>query len=230
MVSISIEDLPSPYEFWMMADAIYEDSGLFSKTEDAINKHIEKHSGGKIHLIELSKDITSPWVFGLFKVDMVGRKVLVVSFCGSKNLRHWADNFTTPQSIPLSAIQILRFSNVIKDWEKKYIKKYKKKYGKPEWGRIVALTGHSRGGQFAAQCFLDHLVWRITWNGFGVGEGKEHINLVTENDPLTKRLSPISKIKICKGGHGINNFKKKIKTLGWVEILSMKKKVSPYLE
>lgn len=229
IMTVPIEDLPSPYEVWMMADAIYEDNGLFKKTEDAINDHIKKHSNGKIHLIELRKDITSTWVFGLFKVDIAGRKALVVSFCGTKNLRDWVDNLTTPNLKLASRIQILRMSKVVKDWEKQYTKKYKEKYGKPEWGKIVALTGHSRGGQFAGGCYLDHPVWRITWNGFAPGEGDEHINLGTENDPLSKKISPISKIKICEGGHGIDEFKKRVKTLNWTEILLMKKKVPPYL-
>lgn len=85
-----------------------------------------------------------------------------------------------------------------------------------------ALTGHSRGGDFASRCFLDHPVWRIMWNGFRTGSEKEHLNLVTKNDPLTKLFEPKNKVVICDGDHIIYDFKDKIKRLSWVEIVSLK--------
>ncbi len=226
-MALPIENLPSPYEFWMMAEAVYKENGLLEKTSKAINEHIKKQTNKKIHLIELDKTSASPWIFGLFKIDMVGQKVLVVAFQGSQSSFQWLDNIANPKSGLLSALQLAKISNAIKSWEKKYIKKYKKKYEKPSWGKIVALTGHSRGGDFASNCFMNKKIWRITWNGFNANVGPQHFNLATKDDPLTSKsliASPDLYTRICDGGHSIYDFKEAVKASNWAQLLLLRKK------
>ena len=117
----------------------------------------------------------------------------------------------------------------VKVWEEKYTKKYDRKYGKPEWGRAVAFTGHSRGGQFAARCWKNKKLWRVTWNGYRVKKSHCHINFATNGDPLTTNpglSDPDDYIRICDGGHSLYDFRKSVKDKTWVQLLSREKQNS----
>ncbi|MCP5505508.1 MAG: hypothetical protein H7A38_01320 [Chlamydiales bacterium] len=224
-----IHGLPTPYQIWKIALAIYEDPQGNQSKEEAVNDFIIKLSERRIQLLELNKSWGWPWTMGLFEVDMVARKVLVAAIRGSKGWLNWTDNFINSQSLIPLIFQIANLSKVLKGWERKYVEYYQQKYGKPEWGKIMILTGHSRGGQFASGCLLDHPVWRVTWNGYKVGSDQYHINLVTKNDPLTRTFVPVTKIEVCEGEHALLDFKQRIKELSWEGLLSIQKIATPQL-
>lgn len=224
-----IHGLPTPYQIWKVTLAIYEDPKEDRSEEEAVNDCICRLSERRIRLLELNMSWGWPWTIGLFEVVMVARRALVAAIRGSKGWLTWTDNFVNSQSLIPLILQVANLSKVLRGWERKYTDYYQEKYGKPEWGKIVILTGHSRGGQFASGCSLDHPVWRVTWNGYKVGSDQYHINLVTKNDPLTRIFVPVNKIEICDGEHALLDFEQRIKELSWEDIFPLKKAGSTQL-
>ncbi|MCP5504826.1 MAG: hypothetical protein H7A41_06705 [Chlamydiales bacterium] len=215
---------PSPYEIWRVAEAIYQENSLVEKTKDAINKYLHEHTNGKIVLKELEERASYPWVLGLFCIQKDDKKVLVVSFQGSNSDIQWIENISTTPIV--TKMLLSSMTKTVKAWEEKYVQKYNHKYGKPNWGKIIAFTGHSRGAQFASRCWKGKKVWRITWNGYGVKTGRYHINLATNGDFLTTNplLShPEDYIRICDGGHSLYDFKEVVRDRTWMQLLSKQK-------
>ncbi len=220
MVESIEEEIPSPYEFWRMADAMYKGNGLLKNRKRIVNEYIKKHTEGTISLKEIDDTSAKPWVFGLFCVHKNNERKLVVAFQGTNSLTQWADNIGTPYQLRAAAILSMR--KVIRCWKKKYKKKYEKNYGRRDWGSIVASTGHSRGAEFAIKC-LGSTVWVITWNGFEVKKGPRNVNLATKSDPLStsKKISnPDDYIRICEGGHSLSDLKDRVRYASWSELVA----------
>lgn len=216
----SLDQSISPYEAWIVTEAIYQENSIVEKTKDAVNQYLKEQTNGQIVLKELEKAASYPWVLGLFCIQKGNRKVHIVSFQGSSNDIQWIENISTSPLI--TKMLLSSMTKTVKAWEEKYTKKYKRKYGQADWGKIVAFTGHSRGGQFASFCWKKRKVWRITWNGYGVRKSPYHINLATNRDPLTTNSilsNPGDYIRVCDGGHSLYDFKQFVKDKTWALLI-----------
>ncbi|MCB1084515.1 MAG: hypothetical protein KDK60_00255 [Chlamydiia bacterium] len=211
----SLDQIASPYEFWRMTDAIYKQRGIFGDKKK-VNAYIQKHSYNRISLKKIDTLSAFPWVFCLFLVESVKEKYLVASFQGSHDFSQWLENIFGPPKDTAALTQ--KMSETIRKWEKKYQDAFEKSHQRREWGKVVAFTGHSRGGQFATLCCIEKNIWRLTWNGYGVKTGALRINLATDEDPMTCNgilCNPTRYTRVGPGTHSLHDFKPYCKNVKW---------------